>query len=152
MFFLISVYLSFDRDMLLFWLTTGGMAVYALLIIGVSFFRLKGEKKKPHNQMWSWRQEFRFTSINLDGWYLERLLSDRVRKAISRVSFADRCSWVFRLFLRSKSNCTWWLDFFHAVVVSVGVTRRLLCRCIGEFLVSLCNTNLVTTSKYEENL
>lgn len=51
MFFLISVYLSFDRDMLLFWLTTGGMAVYALLIIGVLFFRLKGEEKKPHNQI-----------------------------------------------------------------------------------------------------
>ena len=27
MFFLISVYLSFDRDMLLFWLTTGGMGL-----------------------------------------------------------------------------------------------------------------------------
>ena len=51
MFFLISVYLSFDRDRLLFWLTTGGMAVYALLIIGVFFFRLKGEEKKPHNQI-----------------------------------------------------------------------------------------------------
>ena len=46
MFFLISVHLSFDRDMLLFCLTTGGMTVYALLIIGVLFFQRKKKKKK----------------------------------------------------------------------------------------------------------
>ena len=46
MFFLISVYLSFDRDMLLFWLTTGGMVIYALLIIGVLFFQRKKKKKE----------------------------------------------------------------------------------------------------------
>lgn len=46
MFFLISVYLSFDRDMLLFWLTTGGMAIYALLIIGVLVSQSRKRKKK----------------------------------------------------------------------------------------------------------
>lgn len=53
MFFLISVYLSFDRDMLLFWLTTGGMVIYALLIIGVlvSQIRVEREKRRPHNQV-----------------------------------------------------------------------------------------------------
>ena len=46
MFFLISVHLSFDRDMLLFWLTTGGMAIYALLIIGVLVSQSRKRKKK----------------------------------------------------------------------------------------------------------
>lgn len=46
MFFLISVYLSFDRDMLLFWLTTGGMFIYALLIIGVIVSQSRKRKKK----------------------------------------------------------------------------------------------------------
>lgn len=46
MFFLISVYLSFDRDMLLFWLTTGGMFIYALLIIGVLVSQSRKRKKK----------------------------------------------------------------------------------------------------------
>ncbi|WP_299283057.1 hypothetical protein [uncultured Porphyromonas sp.] len=46
MFFLIALYLSYDRDMLLFCLTTGGMTVYALLIIGVLFFQRKKKKKK----------------------------------------------------------------------------------------------------------
>ncbi len=46
MFFLISVYLSFDRDMLLFWLTTGGMGIYALLIIGVLVSQSRKRKKK----------------------------------------------------------------------------------------------------------
>ena len=46
MFFLISVYLSFDRDMLLFWLTTGGMSIYALLIIGVLVSQSRKRKKK----------------------------------------------------------------------------------------------------------
>ena len=46
MFFLISVYLSFDRDMLLFLLTTGGMVVYALLIIGVLVSQSRKRKKK----------------------------------------------------------------------------------------------------------
>ncbi|WP_302336248.1 hypothetical protein [uncultured Porphyromonas sp.] len=46
MFFLISVYLSFDRDMLLIWLTTGGMAIYALLIIGVLVSQSRKRKKK----------------------------------------------------------------------------------------------------------
>ena len=50
MFFLISVYLSFDRDMLLFGLTTGGMVIYALLIIGVLVSRVEREKRRPHNQ------------------------------------------------------------------------------------------------------
>ena len=45
MFFLIALHLSYERDMLLFWLTVGGMTVYALLIIGVSFFRVKKRKK-----------------------------------------------------------------------------------------------------------
>ena len=44
--FLISVYLSFDRDMLLFWLTTGGMVIYALLIIGVLVSQSRKRKKK----------------------------------------------------------------------------------------------------------
>lgn len=46
MFFLIALYLSYERDMLLFWLTTGGMIVYALLIIGVFFFQRKKKKKE----------------------------------------------------------------------------------------------------------
>ena len=46
MFFLIALYLSYDRDMLLCYLTTGGMTVYALLIIGVLFFQRKKKKKK----------------------------------------------------------------------------------------------------------
>ena len=46
MFFLISFYLSFDRDMLLFWLTTGGMFIYALLIIGVLVSQSRKRKKK----------------------------------------------------------------------------------------------------------
>ena len=46
MFFLISVYLSFDRDMLLFWLTTGGMVIYVLLIIGVLVSQSRKRKKK----------------------------------------------------------------------------------------------------------
>ncbi|WP_308559389.1 hypothetical protein [uncultured Porphyromonas sp.] len=46
MFFLISVYLSFDRDMLLFWLTTGGMVIYDLLIIGVLVSQSRKRKKK----------------------------------------------------------------------------------------------------------
>jgi hypothetical protein len=46
MFFLISVYLSFDRDMLLFCLTTGGMVVYDLLIIGVLVSQSRKRKKK----------------------------------------------------------------------------------------------------------
>ena len=46
MFFLISVYLSFERDMLLFWLATGGMSVYALLIIGVLVSQSRKRKKK----------------------------------------------------------------------------------------------------------
>ena len=46
MFFLIALYLSYDRDMLLFCLTTGGMTVYALLIIRVLFFQRKKKKKK----------------------------------------------------------------------------------------------------------
>ncbi len=46
MFFLISVYLSFDRDMHLFWLATGGMAIYALLIIGVLISQSRKRKKK----------------------------------------------------------------------------------------------------------
>lgn len=45
MFFLIALHLSYERDMLLFWLTVGGMTVYALLIIGVFFFRVKKRKK-----------------------------------------------------------------------------------------------------------
>lgn len=45
MFFLIALHLSYERDMLLFWLTVGGMTVYAFLIIGVSFFRVKKRKK-----------------------------------------------------------------------------------------------------------
>ena len=44
--FLISFYLSFDRDMLLFWLTTGGMVIYALLIIGVLVSQSRRRKKK----------------------------------------------------------------------------------------------------------
>ena len=53
MFFLIALYLSYDRDMLLFCLTTGGMTVYALLIIGVlvSQIRVEREKRRPHNQV-----------------------------------------------------------------------------------------------------
>ena len=51
MFFLISVYLSFDRDMLLFCLTTGGMVVYALLIIGVLVSQSRKRKRRPHNQV-----------------------------------------------------------------------------------------------------
>lgn len=46
MFFLISGYLSFDRDMLLFWLTTGGMVIYVLLIIGVLVSQSRKRKKK----------------------------------------------------------------------------------------------------------
>ena len=46
MFFLISVYLSFDRDMLLFWLTIGGMVIYDLLIIGVLVSQSRKRKKK----------------------------------------------------------------------------------------------------------
>lgn len=46
MFFLISGYLSFDRDMLLFWLTTGGMVIYDLLIIGVLVSQSRKRKKK----------------------------------------------------------------------------------------------------------
>ena len=46
MFFLISGYLSFDRDMLLFWLTTGGMVIYALLIIGELVSQSRKRKKK----------------------------------------------------------------------------------------------------------
>ena len=46
MFFLISVYLSFDRDMLLFWLATGGMVIYALLIIWVLISQSRKRKKK----------------------------------------------------------------------------------------------------------
>ncbi len=45
MFFLIALHLSYERDMLLFWLTVGGMTVYALLIIGAFFFRVKKRKK-----------------------------------------------------------------------------------------------------------
>ena len=51
MFFLIALYLSYERDMLLFGLTVGGMIVYALLIIGVFFFRVKREKREAHNQI-----------------------------------------------------------------------------------------------------
>ncbi len=46
MFFLISVYLSFDRDMLFFWIATGGMVVYVLLIIGVLVSQSRKRKKK----------------------------------------------------------------------------------------------------------
>lgn len=46
MFYLISVYLSFDRDMLLFWLATGGMVIYALLIIWVLISQSRKRKKK----------------------------------------------------------------------------------------------------------
>lgn len=46
MFFLISGYLSFDRDMLLFCLATGGMVVYVLLIIGVLVSQSRKRKKK----------------------------------------------------------------------------------------------------------
>ena len=34
MYFLISLYLSFNKDTLLFGITVGGMVVYALLVIG----------------------------------------------------------------------------------------------------------------------
>ncbi|KGN94245.1 hypothetical protein HQ38_06900 [Porphyromonas crevioricanis] len=39
MYFLISLYFTFDRDDFFFWITVGGSIVYALTILGTFCFR-----------------------------------------------------------------------------------------------------------------
>ena len=47
MYFLISLYFSFNKDTLIFGITVGGMVIYALLIIGTFFSKNSKKKESP---------------------------------------------------------------------------------------------------------
>lgn len=47
MYFLISLYFSFNKDTLIFGITVGGMLIYALLIIGTFFSKNSKKKESP---------------------------------------------------------------------------------------------------------